>query len=197
MIALKVHSHYRSTKESETKRRITAHMHFERLRIDGAPALLNSAMKEFKWDGALLDVYIDNTTPKDWQTLIDFVRKSDLKWKFTITDKSTALPESVEAIFQRRDDAPTCLSITVDSIELRSYFFSPDDIDFDLDPRQVNNVESVQRLFQLLRRLSDVLGRDVVLTPEGGRTITADGSLYMTLFRIAPGQNNVEHRLSE
>jgi hypothetical protein len=95
----------------------------EHLRIDDTTALLNSAMKEFAPDGALLDVYIGNTAEADWQKLIDYVRNSGLDWKFTVNDKSTRLPESVDALLQTRLN---CLSITVNSVDLRSYFFAPE-----------------------------------------------------------------------
>jgi hypothetical protein len=169
----------------------------EHLRIDDTTALQNSAMREFLFAGGLIDVYIDNTTHEDWQRLLDFVKSSDLDWKFTVNQAPAALPSSIRSIFNIRESAVPCLSITLGSIDLRSYFFLPVEIDFDIDPREESNVQSLQRLFQLLQDFCNLLGKDVVVTPEGGRSITPDGAVYMTLFRLTPGSQDIEHRLRD
>jgi|SRR5579872_3005258 len=153
--------------------------------FDDLPAI-ESALTEFQFDGAWIDIYVRDTSTNDWQRMLEFIRFSMHKWQYSVSGEQKQLPSSVADIFNARNDVDIHLSIDVASVTLNTYFFSFQEIEFDLDPRQVKDAVVLSGLFGYLRQLSRYLEKEVVLTPES----TSD----LVIFRITPPNNFVEHR---
>jgi hypothetical protein len=57
--------------------------------VDFSPELLNDFLKP---DGALRDIYVDNTSIKDWENVIDTFKNSDFSINFFVDENESKLP---------------------------------------------------------------------------------------------------------
>lgn len=118
----------------------------------------------FNWDGSWRDLYVFETTPDDWQRLVDFVRKSVHPHTFQRGPEVCALPAHVNVLFEK--DAGALLSIHLGGITLNAHFFCVEQIELDLDPREVQSEERAKALFEFMRGVGQALNKPVRLTPE-------------------------------
>jgi hypothetical protein len=119
-----------------------------------------------EWDGSLRDLYILNTTVDDWQSLIDFLLQSEYPNTYTVNGEIAEFPSRVERVFETRNKATTLLSVRVDKVMLNCHFFCEEEIEFDLDPREITDKAHLRRLFEFMKRVGQVVGKDVLLTLE-------------------------------
>jgi len=81
------------------------------------------------------------------------------------------MPESVEQIFARREEIASLLSVDVGGTILCCHFFWQEDIEFDIDPREVDEQRKAEGLFDFMAQVGRLLGKDVILTPENMQEI--------------------------
>jgi hypothetical protein len=67
-------------------------------------------------------------------------------------------------------------------------FFTVDEIEFDIDPREVKDERDLEELFDFLRRLCRISNKQTVLTPENAPDLW--------IFRFNPGINEPEYQTS-
>src|SRR5258708_40353561 len=96
---------------------------------------LVSYKKAFYVNGSFRDIYIFGTDEQDWQRLLTFLRSSPYSIEFSVDEQPTPLPERVETIFTLREDHSTVLHVDKEQLALNCFFFTSEEIDFDLDPR--------------------------------------------------------------
>src|SRR5437870_3610574 len=94
---------------------------------------------DFRWDGALCDIYVHGTTLLDWKAFLTFVRTGSYKYRFEVAEKESAIPESPALLFT--SDCTRLLSVFVGGIRVNCHFFTPDEIELDIDPREVTRGE--------------------------------------------------------
>lgn len=119
----------------------------------------------FNWDGSWLDLYIIRTTKDDWQRLLDFLRSRDFPFQFSL-DEECPLPQEAAEIFATWEHAVPLLRIQTDGPVLNCHFFTEEEIEFDLDPREVPTEREAEKLFQFIQALGKALGKAVRMTPE-------------------------------
>jgi hypothetical protein len=142
---------------------------------------------EFEWDGSLRDVYIFKTSPDNWQKLLDFIRAGRYTFGYKIDGDAVALPERAATIFEC-ENYRSLLSVIVGNLLLNCHFFTVDEIEFDLDPREVKGERDLEELFNFLRKLCQILNKQTVLTPENVPELW--------IFRFIPGINEPEYQTS-
>jgi hypothetical protein len=120
----------------------------------------------FRWDGALRDVYVHGATAADWQTALDFVRGAYAPLTFTRDGVSEPLPPTVVAVLRIRATASPMLAIPVGTLTLNCHFFADDEIEFDVDPREVRAETDRAALVTFMCGLAVAVGRPVELTME-------------------------------
>jgi hypothetical protein len=123
--------------------------------------------KEFEWDGSLRDIYVQTTTIRDWQILVDKLATS-YKISFQIDGAARPLPATMAEVFAIRDKASTLLNVEAGNILAACHFFTPDEIEFDIDPRQVASQTELDSLLEFLRFIGDCVNKPVMLTLENG-----------------------------
>jgi hypothetical protein len=143
--------------------------------------------KEFEWDGSLRDIYIFKTSLDDWQKLLDFTRAGRYTFEYKIDGDAVALPERAATIFER-ENSRSLLSANVGNLLLNCHFFTADEIEFDLDPREVKVERDLEELFDFLRRLCRISNKQTALTPENAPELW--------IFRFNPGIDEPEYRAS-
>jgi hypothetical protein len=119
------------------------------------------------WDGSWRDIYFQGTNKQVWEKFLDFIGKSNLKYELTLGDAvSKILPYSEIKEYESK-----ILKIWVDDILLVCHFFCDDEIEMDIDPREVKNIETWNNLINVLKNLSRYIGIKGKITPENMESI--------------------------
>lgn len=120
--------------------------------------------------GALPDVFVRDTSAEDWQAVFDLVEARGWEWEFvaqggtepsllTATDV-LARPHDAELVELKVWPVPGMLAI------FRP--FSAEEIDFDIDLRELQGQDGVDTLCGFLGDIGRKLGKPVLMTSEGG-----------------------------
>ncbi|GAA0460116.1 hypothetical protein Aca07nite_42100 [Actinoplanes capillaceus] len=121
----------------------------------------------FEDDGSLLDAYVFDVSMTDWQLILDAVRSVGWPHDYSSGGGVQTLPGHIEDIFERRRDCSPTLHIRpAAGIVFATHFFSPENIEFDFDPDDVQGQQALDVLCSFLRTVGQKLNRQVVLTPE-------------------------------
>jgi len=125
----------------------------------------------FELDGSFRDLYVLDTTVDDWKALFNLLRsRRAFSHQLFINGEPAAIPQNPDPGFP---DSPSLqsgnvgwsLSIDLDGLQLAAHFFSPEQIEFNLDPKQLN-AETFVELLNFMASLGRALKREVLLTPE-------------------------------
>ncbi|MFJ4982411.1 hypothetical protein ACIP9H_01265 [Streptomyces sp. NPDC088732] len=121
--------------------------------------------------GYLPDVFIKDATAADWQAVLDLIRERG--WAFEYFEGAEMLPlPRAEAVLSRSPDAE-CPSLRVwphPEVCAIFRFLGDEQIDFDVDVRELQGQERLDLLCGFLTAIGRRLGTSVPLFPEGGGT---------------------------
>ena len=112
---------------------------------------------EFEFDGSWRDIYVLNTTIYDWQRLIDFLRSSAYLLIYKVDYEETLLPQSVEQALKKRYGASPLLSINIGTVILNCHFFTEEEIEFDIDPREIVSAVQSEQVLAFMRQVGNLL----------------------------------------
>ncbi len=143
----------------------------------------------FYMDGSLRDIYVLGTSEQDWQTLLSFLRTSSYPLEFLVGGEYQPLPEQVGDIFVLKREVGVTLRIDREHLEINCHFFTREEIEFDLDPKDFQNDQQVSHLLTFMRAIGRLLNKTVVLTPEN--------CAEFPLFRFDPETNEEAWFLEE
>ena len=143
------------------------------------------AKTEFEWDGSLRDVYILNADVGVWQKVIDSLQSSDYPLLCDVNGKEATLPDNVADVFEKRSEGGPTLSVDVHGILLNCHFFTEEEVEFDLDPQEIDSEERLQALFRFMRRIGEAAGRQVIMTPEN--------AAHYPVFVFFPESGEIRH----
>ncbi|WP_416982790.1 hypothetical protein [Streptomyces sp. T028] len=136
-----------------------------------APDLLWDDVKWcFEPDGSLPDVVVPGTSVADWQAVLDLVVASG--WTYEYAEGDTVLPlPRAETVHARPADAecPVLQVRPVHGLLAIFRFYSDEEIDFDVDPRELQGQDRLDVFCAFLRSVGRRLGKQVLMYPEGGR----------------------------
>ena len=124
---------------------------------------------EFVFDGALLDIYIFGTDATDWERLIRALHTSGFRLSYSLDGEPADVPTEARRAFADVEIAAACLSVRFDGLLANTFFFTPLEIEFDIDPREIVGQTQLDALVRFMHRLADAVGKEVVLTPESCR----------------------------
>jgi hypothetical protein len=97
------------------------------------------------------------------------------------------LPGRVEEAFPLDGQCDRLLSVRFCGVLANCHFFTPGEIEFDIDPREVAGQPQLDGVFGFMRCLAQSVGRDTVLCPEN--------CPQNIIFRVRPGLPNVEYHV--
>src|SRR6478735_1221008 len=92
---------------------------------------------DFEPDGSLRDIYVFGTDLSDWQRVLDVLRTWEPAPNLTIGGQPANMPDNAEDIFAEARQQGALLSLKVSDAHVNCHFFGHDEIEFDLDPREV------------------------------------------------------------
>lgn len=95
-----------------------------------------------------------------------FLRASDYKYTFRVADEIADLPIDIAKAFELRISVGALLLFEVGLATLACHFFNDWEIEFDLDPREIEGEEQAEAIFGFMRQLGLLLNKEVILTPE-------------------------------
>ncbi|MFC9076002.1 hypothetical protein ACFTY7_02945 [Streptomyces sp. NPDC057062] len=118
--------------------------------------------------GSLPDVRVPDASVEDWQALLDLV--GECGWKCRYSEGETVLPvPKAETVYSRSADAE-CPELRVwPSTEVLAIFrfHAPEEIDFDVDLRELQGQERLDVFCGFLRDIGRRTGKPVLMDPEG------------------------------
>jgi hypothetical protein len=119
-------------------------------------------------DGSLRDIYIFNTTLEDWKKFLIFLtgRSGSV---YSVDGESAPLPHNLQEQFRPDRERSYLLAFPVGRLILHCHFFSVEEIELDLDPRDIQSQDDLSQLAPFLRELAALLGKEVRLTAENDR----------------------------
>jgi len=137
-------------------------------------------------EGAVRDIYIEDTTAEDWQAVLDALLA---RWPCSYTeDSEPAPPPSAKEILRRRSDLGTHLGVHLaDHLNVDVHFFEDWQVELSFNPRDVRDDADTYRVLDLVLYVGRTLRRTVHMTVESHHGERPPDDLYYdpTLDRIA------------
>lgn len=123
-------------------------------------------MKEaFDWDGSWRDICALDTDSRDWDQLLRAIKSSDYSPTYSVEGEPAVLPKSFDEA--ATGGAHLVLTLT-DGFTIDCHFFTDDEIEFSLDPREVRGPQEFEALLSFIAHVGRTVGKKVRLTPENG-----------------------------
>jgi hypothetical protein len=119
----------------------------------------------FKPDGSLRDLYIQETSLNDWEKVIDILNS---EYDLSYFSENKINKKEVFEYLQDETGEIECkaVSININNVYINCHFFSIEQIEFDIDPREVNSVLEVDIILSFMTTLSSKLKKEIILTGE-------------------------------
>ena len=119
--------------------------------------------------GTLPDVFVPGASVEDWQTLFELAQKRNWQWQYTEGLTELPLPPAASVLARSPDSDIAELRIwPVPGMLAIFRIMSADDIEFDVDLRELQGQAGVDVLCDFLAEIGRELGKPVAMTPEGG-----------------------------
>jgi hypothetical protein len=125
----------------------------------------------FELDGTLRDIYIQEVSIIDWEKLIDLLNKRYSLKYFLSDDENYQTEIDKENVIKSLNDETgnfdiQMASIQIGEIQINCHFFLPDQIEFDLDPKEISSIEDCNKVMEYMEDISQTLSTQVTLTGE-------------------------------
>lgn len=125
-----------------------------------------SCRDAFEVDGSLRDIYVLGTDLGDWQRVLNLLREWRLPMVFDVGHVRTAIPDDVAEMFAGPNDDRGTLKVDLHGIQINSHFFVDYEIEFDVDPREVQDDAALAHLIRFMDGIARRLDKPIILTPE-------------------------------
>jgi hypothetical protein len=120
---------------------------------------------DFTPDGSLRDIYILGTSVDDWALVWNFLTASD-RLAFDVDGIARTPPADVREAFALHASHSVTACYRLGEQRLNCHFFVVEEVEFDLDPRDVHGLVEAEQLGQLLLDLGRMTSKEVRLTAE-------------------------------
>jgi len=125
---------------------------------------------DFENNGSIREIYVLGTDLSDWQCIVDTLRGFEPRPIYRLNGMLTELPIRVEEVFGSHCVGSTILSFIVDDLAVNCHFFVVDEIEFDLDARDVGGLRQVKSLSSFMQLLGSLTNKVVILSAENDVT---------------------------
>ena len=130
----------------------------------------NKAKWIFESDGALRDIYVQDVNESDWKKLTSFLN-SEYELEFGIDKERSSSKIDFDFVQKMWNDETgkietKSLTIDLNEILVKSYFFSPEQIEFDIKPSEIKSLSELNRILEFMTSISKTLKKQVTLTGE-------------------------------
>jgi hypothetical protein len=121
--------------------------------------------EEIKWifepDGTLRDIYVENVDIEDWKILIDYLNANHIVKYGPSNDNQIINKIDKDYLIQLLTDVTGKLelktvAIIIDDIIINTHFFTVDEIEFDIEPEEINSVEDYEKVLSFMNEISRI-----------------------------------------
>ena len=117
----------------------------------------------FHTDGSLRDVYVPGTSEADWNVFLNHAAAWECA--YFVDGVAREVPKSAALVFDGTDTAKL-LKILLDGASVNCHFFCLEEIELDVDPKEITTEAAFDALVEYLLGLGRALGKRLVLTEE-------------------------------
>lgn len=123
-------------------------------------------------DGSLRDIYILDASIDDWRNWISFVNQ---QYRVEFYNGQTQQTESeiskkvVFDYFEGKTDLISGATIWLDEISVQCHFFTDQEIENDINPKEIVSIETHNKVVKYLKEISVAVKKRAILTPENGQ----------------------------
>ena len=127
----------------------------------------NQVEKALHPDGSLRDIYFFDSTVEIWDSFLAAVFKSEFNYKFYKDGEACEIYTDLNSILKERENTTLMLVIEKDGVSFNCHFFTDEEIELDITPREVNSQYSLNVVLEFMVHFSRAIGLPCVLTYEG------------------------------
>jgi hypothetical protein len=123
----------------------------------------------YDWDGAWRDIYVDNTTIEDWRKWVDYVNANyRISWRIfeEESNRDKIDFDMVLKCWAGEREYWSTATVYVGNYSVNAHFFLVEQIENDIDPREITSIEDHNLLVNYLKDISGILNKKVKLTIE-------------------------------
>jgi hypothetical protein len=117
--------------------------------------------------GSLPDLWVPDTSARDWQSFVELVLERGWQHRYTDDDAVVPLPSAHTAL--SRSGLSQLRVWPSEGVLAVFRFYSPDEIDFDVDLSELQGQERLDILCGFLTAIGRRLSKPVLMHPEGTR----------------------------
>jgi hypothetical protein len=129
---------------------------------------------EISWifdpDGSWRDIYVQDISIEDWASLIDLL---NLKYDLHFSSPKLAPADKIDKAYiidylndQSGELESPFVTVKLGEISANCHFFLPNQIEFDIDPSEVNSINDFDQIAKFMISVSEILENQVTLTWE-------------------------------
>src|ERR1700682_724912 len=145
----------------------------------------DTVRNEFDFDGSWRDIYVFRTDMADWQRMLDAIRAAGYTLVYFRDNQPTELPGDASQAFALTGECDRLLSVWFANVQANCHFFTDEEIEFDIDPREVKGQQQLDALLGFMHCLAEAVGKETVLT--------AENCPEAVVFRVRPGKGTIEY----
>ncbi len=141
----------------------------------------------FEQDGSLRDIYVQDISLREWEKLTDHLNSN---FNLTYSDTDKIDKNYVLEYLQDTSGEMECKSLTIHlgHVKVKCYFFLSEQIEFDIDPKEVNSLKNFEQIEKFMISISETLQEQI--------TLTGENSPVFPLFKVDT-KNEINKVLSE
>lgn len=135
-------------------------------------------MSDLRWDevaeffdpdlmGTLPDVVVPGASVQDWQAVFDVVTSSRWTWEYRVGQEAAPLPSAAEALTYAAAEYRELWVYPAADVLVIFRLYAADQIDFDMDLRELQGQQGVDCVCDFLSVLGRRLGKFVLMCAEG------------------------------
>jgi hypothetical protein len=123
-------------------------------------------------DGSLRDIYVLNATKHDWLMWVDHVNSH---YKVTFYNAPKDREESqidfqvIADYWDGKHDLSCNVALNINHIIVMCYFFSDDEIENDINPKEIQSITDHASIINYLKDVAKLLNKKVILTIENSK----------------------------
>jgi len=134
-------------------------------------------------DGSWRDIYVLGTTWEDWRKWILLVNQTyQVKFYNGLTQQTEIgiNTEAVHSYLTGKTDLTNSATVKLGAITIKCYFFTDQEIEIDIDPREIVSIEDHNLFIEYMTTVSICLNKPVIMTAESSQD---------TIYILIDGEN--------
>ena len=130
--------------------------------------------KIYYWDGSWRDIYVLEASLDDNLSWTNYINGNyRIEWfnGSTQKDEDKTDFEVIRQFWNGNHDLCSTVKVFIEHIQINNHFFVPNEIENDIDPREINSIEDHEKIVKYMIDLSKLLDKAIILTPENDKEI--------------------------